>query len=107
MAEIKLGSLIDDYGLKRDAVHVAVTPVIADEDLSPGQHVGITNGKYAVTTADHLIGIVDPFLTEPIKEGQKFWLFMYPNTVKSLRHDWSHPNLDDADEDDWGMGCGC
>ncbi|MFO0822607.1 MAG: hypothetical protein U0792_05710 [Gemmataceae bacterium] len=37
------------------------------------------------------VGIVDPFLREAVRPGQRFWLFMYPNTVTTLRHEWTHP----------------
>jgi hypothetical protein len=74
----------------RDAVHLAVAPVTAAESLSSGQHIGHKgNGKFGVVPA--CIGIVDPFLTEQVKPGDKFWLFLYPNTITSLRHDWTHP----------------
>ncbi len=39
------------------------------------------------------LGIVDPFLELPVQRGQKFWIFLLPNTITSLRHDWTHPQL--------------
>lgn len=84
----QVGKLIDTDA-RRDAIHVAVAPVEAGEDLQPGQHVGVVAGK--ATTSVAAIGVVDPFLTEPVRAGQRFWLFLYPNTVTSLRHVWTHP----------------
>jgi hypothetical protein len=89
----QIGSLVPDGENRRDAVHVAIAPVIASEDLVPGQHVGLDGGRptHAWARANTKIGIVDPFLAEPVKRGQRFWLFLYPGTITSLRHVWTHP----------------
>ena len=72
----KLGEVItDDPG--RDAVHVAVIPMLAARVMHPGEH--LKNG------------IVDPYLKAPVQPGEKYWLLLYPNTVTSLRHVWTHP----------------
>lgn len=94
--EAKLGELITEPGEQnqRDAVHIAVVPVIASGDFSPGEHVGVTaDGLYATTEYPH-IGIVDPFLSknvEVVRKGQTFWLFLYQGQVTTLRHEWTHP----------------
>ncbi len=76
---------------RRDAVHIAVAPVVAGEDLLPGERVFIDSNGVAYLGVDS-IGIVDPFLmNRRVKLGEKFWLFLYPNTVTSLRHVWTHP----------------
>lgn len=75
---------------QRDAIHVAVAPVVAGQPLCGGDHVGLDEKGEAVRSRDS-IGVVDPFLREPVKTGQRFWLFLYPGTITSLRHDWSHP----------------
>lgn len=92
-----LGTIIDATQ-KRDAIHLAVEPVEAWEDLNPGDHIMVSDGK-----AGHgplPIGIVDPFLAAPVKKGERFWFVMYPRMVTSLRHVWSHP----AFPDDTGAG---
>ena len=38
--DVKLGSLIDGPA-QRDAIHIAVAPVVAGEPLLPGQHGGL------------------------------------------------------------------
>lgn len=73
----------------RDAIHVAVAPVRAAHILKPGDHVGLNEKQEAVTFAKP-IGIVDPFLMETVQQGNQFWLFLYPGSITSLRHEWEH-----------------
>lgn len=89
----KLGNLItDEQG--RDAVHIAVAPVIAGMEMYPGEHIGFVGNAYTVgTDADTLIGIIDPYLEAPVNKGDKFYMFLYPNTITSLRHEWTHPEF--------------
>jgi hypothetical protein len=75
---------------RRDAIHIAVAPVVAAARLLPGQHVGLQEDGQACAHEEP-IGIVDPFLTEAVAAGQRFWLFLYPGTITSLRHVWTHP----------------
>ena len=92
----KLGKVIEGDAF-RDAVHIAVAPVVAAEKLWPGQQIGMT----AVTIADGTtstaatsaqpIGIVDPFLPHPVDVGTRFWMWLTPGTITSLRHEWEHP----------------
>lgn len=80
---------------KRDAIHLAVEPVTAGEELKAGQHIGLRNGKayleHNLAQDARCLGIVDPFLTEPLKPGERFWFIVYPRQITSLRHVWSHP----------------
>lgn len=85
----KVGQLVEGEAF-RDAIHVAVAPVVAACRLERGAHVGLgPDGRAAPSSQP--IGIVDPFLEEDVQPGQRFWLFIYPNTVTSLRHAWTHP----------------
>ncbi len=89
----RLGELIEDGDRRRDAVHMAVAPVTAAVLLAPGQHVGFiqVGDLERVGPTDRCLGVVDPFLTDEIKPGQRFWLFLYPDTITGLRHIWAHP----------------
>lgn len=91
---IKFGKLITDKQ-EKDAVHIAVAPVVAGHKLEPGNSIGFIkdDNRTVGTQAGKLIGIVDPFLTDIVKNGEEFWMFLYPNTITSLRHDWSHPEF--------------
>jgi hypothetical protein len=89
-----LGTIIDDTQ-KRDAIHIAVLPIVAAERLLPAQHIGLVEG--GAGDSEKPLGIVDPFLTAPVRKGQRFWMLLYPRMVTSLRHVWSHPAFEDAD----------
>jgi len=75
----------------RDAIHSAIAPVTAACDLDPGEHVGLVDGDSVAGPSAVCFGIVDPFLTERVKKGDRFWLFLYQNSVTSLAHHWTHP----------------
>ncbi len=88
-----LGTIIDESA-GRDAIHIAVEPVIAVHTLRPGDHVGRIDGGFGLCS--NPIGIVDPFLKTYVTRGQRFWLFVYPRQITSLRHVWTHPEFPDA-----------
>jgi hypothetical protein len=122
MSDVKLGVLLEP-GAQRDAIHIAIAPVVAVETLKPGQDIGFAvegdmesvrackkvvqeignEGRRIVphegkAEASHGVplGIVDPFLRGPVKAGQRFYMFLYPNTVTGLRHEWTHPAFPSA-----------
>ncbi len=84
-----IGKILDGTAQK-DAIHIAVAPVFADTNLMPGQHVGVVENE-RMGLSDRPIGIVDPFLKDSVQKGQQFFLFLYPNTITGLRHEWTHP----------------
>lgn len=92
MTDIAFGHIITDEDAANDAVHFAVAPVVAAVPLKAGQHVNIKNGL-ATNLTKETIGIVDPFIKGPINIGDRFYLFLYPNSVTSLRHAWTHPSF--------------
>jgi hypothetical protein len=88
-SKLGIGKLIETEQ-HRDAIHVAVAPVVAGMPLRPGEHVTINGGR--ATLGGNPSGIVDPFLLDRIiPEGATFWLFLYPGSITSLRHEWTHP----------------
>ena len=106
-ASATIGTIIDDTA-RRDAIHVAVYPAVAAHALRPGQNVGLyPDGRAGVLKLDDsslnrsfdksvvLIGVVDPFLKAVVQKGERFWLALYPRTVTSLRHAWTHPSFAD------------
>lgn len=94
MKPINLGTH-PDADEPRDAIHVAVVPVVLLRSCKPGTHVGVTNPGYADPLAEKLHGVVDPYLKdELVKKGTRVWLLLYPNTVTGVRHEWKHPDFD-------------
>jgi hypothetical protein len=98
-----MGDILPDDVSGRDAVHVAVVSAEAGDKLTPGQDVGFSGelsergeqiAKAALLTVDP-IGIVDPFLKGLVWPKQRFWLYLYPRTITSLRHQWTHPAFSD------------
>ena len=88
---LKIGQLITEPQCK-DAIHVAVAPVIAGIGLKPGQHIGfLSDGRVGPTSNN--IGIVDPFLKSKVRADESFWMFLYPGSITSLRHDWTHKSF--------------
>lgn len=89
---------------KRDAIHLAVEPVVAGMNLRPGERIGILDGVAYPAGSNQMIGadlngkvpsqgIVDPFLPRDVNRGESFWFIMNPRMVKSLRHVWDHPDF--------------
>lgn len=89
--------LPDDFPVgTRDAVHVAVIAATAGQTLWAGEDVCYENGignTVANTEGGKNIGIVDPYLERKVSPGQKFWLFLYPRTITTLKHHWEHPDF--------------
>ncbi|AND74958.1 hypothetical protein pf16_35 [Pseudomonas phage pf16] len=84
----------------RDAIHLAVEPVVAGCALEVGQRIGIIDGKAwpagSNISSDVRVpyhGIVDPFLPRGPYGGESFWFVMAPRMVQSLRHVWEHPDF--------------
>lgn len=94
-------------GVDRDAIHIAVLPVTLSGDAhnryyEPGCPVRFVQGSrtHVERALDPVypdkarIGILDPFLTDAQLPGTRVFVFLYPNTVTSLKHAWTHPLVD-------------
>lgn len=77
----------------RDAIHIAVVPVVASESMQPGQRAAITHDGKAAPTTDFstYVGVIDPFLRGAVPTGATCWLYLEPGSITSLRHEWTHP----------------
>lgn len=86
----KVGELLTAQAA-RDAIHIAIAPVTAGEELFPGQPVSLRKGEVA-HAGGNPVGIVDPYLPHvALKKGDRFYLFLYQGSITSLRHEWTHP----------------
>lgn len=92
MSDVQLG-LLAPVSAARDATHLAVVPVIAATEMEHGTHCEVRSDGTA-GLGDNPIGIVDPFLKDNVKKGERFFLCLYPRTVTGLRHVYDHPALD-------------
>lgn len=98
MSDPNFGNFVTDEDADRDAVHVAVVPLITAVWLTPGTHVGRNKDGFLTDKTNEKLGIVDPFLspaTLRIPPGTRVWLFLYPKTVTGMRHHWKHPAFPD------------
>ncbi len=92
----QLGKLIEGEAC-RDAIHIAIAPVIAAGDILPGQEIGF-DACGGVSHDAKPVGIADPFLDEPIHKGQKFYVLLFPNTITGITHQWQHPAFAEQEE---------
>lgn len=94
-------------GEQRDAIHIAIMPVVCGEDhLSAGDEVGLVYGTKNVVKRKNSIyghatlGVIDPFLggdieSGMVRKGDVVWCFLKPGTITGLRHEWTRPDVDD------------
>lgn len=85
----------------RDAIHIAIAPVSCKLKLRPGQKIELVAGSMTevIPAVDDIgIGIVDPFLGTIVPAESKFYMFLYPRTITSLRHEWTHPAFKPLDK---------
>lgn len=99
---------------ERDCIHIAIMAAQATEDLRPGDEVGLAYGTTnQIRSMDSVydlpaIGIVDPFYglkkmvgdkwvkRWQVEKGQWCWVFLFPGSITGLRHNWTHPAIDNV-----------
>ena len=96
-----IGQILSDKEDRRDAIHIAIMPVICDEDCYAGDAVMFVYGSRELVKrtqeGQDSIGLIDPFLKKDhfrIPKGSKVWMFLHPGTVTGMRHQWIHPEVD-------------
>lgn len=91
---VPIGKLAD-ANAQRDAIHIAIAPVMAGHRLAPASWVKMKDGSMdtVISAAEEheVIGIVDPFLSAPVRKGERFYMLLMPETVTGMRHEWQHP----------------
>lgn len=95
MEKVEIGQLLNGSE-KKDAIHIAIYPAVADKTLHPGTPVTLRDDDPSIAVqcpAGVSIGIVDPYLRAPLRPGDRFYIFINPGTITGLRHDWTHPML--------------
>jgi hypothetical protein len=90
MDKLKIGQLITEPQ-ERDAIHMAVAPVTVAHITTAGRHCGIDADGLASEYVKPYVGVIDPFLIGAANKGARCWLFLYPGSITSLRHEWAHP----------------
>ena len=88
--KILLGKVPQELGQK-DAVHVAIVSVRAEQAIRPGQKCILNKDREAVPCDNKSIGIADPFLKKNISRGENFLLILNPDAVDNVQHTWEHP----------------
>jgi len=93
-----IGKLVEP-GVGRDAVHIAVIPAMCEIRVQPGDWVGVSPHDPNLVHPDYRpkVGIVDPFLPGSVSPGNRFFVFLAPQTITSLRHVWTHPAFPDEE----------
>lgn len=97
----ELGKLIEGNA-NRDAIHVAIEPVLVVRPTQPGSHVGVVDfdrekGLFIVGVEGDYLGIIDPFLNKWVNPGEVCFMLLYQNTITNLRHVWTLPGLNKSE----------
>lgn len=101
MSQTEVGKILAEDA-ERDAIHVAVLPAYASVHLRVGDSVDLDDyGKAEPVENGKGIGIVDPFLKSSVLKGQRFYIFLYPNSITSMKHTWTCPSIDNRCENEY------
>lgn len=79
-----------DLTSRIDGVHIAVFPAVATTPVKPGTRVGICKKGKTIQVNETPIGIVDPFLKHMVSPGLRVYVWLFPLTIKGLKHTWDN-----------------
>lgn len=90
----------------KDAVHVAITPVvIMYDDPKPGDKVDLqlmidgTIHAHKPAVVYDFMAVLDPYIAYIYKRSTCYAM-MRPGSIKTLRHEWTHPKLNTSKDKD-------
>ena len=78
---------------ERDAIHIAILPVTAGDYIPPGQRIHVNSKGWASLSRGVHNAVADPFWPRTIQPGERFYAFLFPYTIESLRHEWVHKDF--------------
>jgi hypothetical protein len=89
------------YVGRKDAFHIPSVLVTTNHDLNPGQDVRFTDDDCdAVEPCERnkRQAIVDPFLTKDQIEKSAFWVFIDPDLVSNLTHEFEIKGIGEPED---------
>lgn len=96
--DLQLGHTPEENA-QRDAVHVAIIPVVAAANMRRGDRVKLLPDNQIVKAGsgrpDDAHGIIDPFLPKAtVKAGDRVYMVLLPGKVTGMRHHWKCEEVD-------------
>ena len=100
MSKPAIGELITGPAKNRDAIHVPIIEAIIAEGegfIAPGTALTLVkegDSFIAYSNKSNPVGVVDPFINKHLRPGDRFYLWLRPDSTKKLWHDWTHKDID-------------
>ena len=92
----------------RDAVHLALYQVTLGQNISgwnKARKLTVKENGRAYKYNEHnknevAYGILDPFISQDLKVGDKVWMVLFPGMIKSFHHVWNHDLFPETPKED-------